>query len=271
MPDLPAEKAGVLTGDIVVAVDDLTLPPEISVEETVALIRGKVGTVVRLTLEREGAGEPVIVEIERQVIPTPSIEWRMLEESEGTAYLRITSFTGRTDIEVRDAMEELQDLGMEELVLDLRGNGGGLFDAAIDVSSRFLESGVVLYQVEKGGAEQEYTVRGGRRWTGMPMVVLIDGGTASASEIVAGALRDRDRAKLVGETTYGKGSVQTLHSLSDGSSVHITSAKWLTPARRQIEGDGLGPDVQIAFSEEAHNEGRDAQLERAVELLETGG
>ena len=103
------------------------------------------------------------------------------------------------------------------------------------------------------------------------MVVLIDGGTASASEIVAGALQDRNRARLVGEKTFGKGSVQTLHPLSDGSSVHITFAKWLTPRRRQIDGAGLGPDVEIAFSEEAHNEGRDAQLERAVELLDTGG
>jgi carboxyl-terminal processing protease len=185
-------------------------------------------------------------------------------------YIRITLFSSRTVKELRGAIQDLQNQGMTRLVLDLRGNGGGLFDAAIDMASEFLPGGVVLYQIEKGGGERTFTASAGGKYTDQPLVLLVDGGTASASEIVAGALQDRGRAALVGQKTYGKGSVQSVFDLSDGSSVHITSAKWLTPNRHQINGQGLAPDVEVGITDDDRSQGRDPQLERAIQYLMTG-
>ncbi|MFN2290857.1 MAG: S41 family peptidase [Anaerolineae bacterium] len=270
MSELPAAQAGVQEGDILIRVDDTEIAPEMTVDDVVTLVRGEVGTTVRLTLEREGQAEPVVIDVVRQDIPSPSVESRMLEGAEGVGYARIFLFSGRTEAELEDALEELKDLGMVQLVLDLRGNGGGLFDAAIDVASKFLDGGTVLYQVEKGAPEQEFKTSGRPIWPDGAMVVLVDGGTASASEIVAGALQDRGRAILVGEQTYGKGSVQSVFDLSDGSSVHITHAQWLTPERRQISGEGLTPDFEVTPTEEDRQQGRDVPLERALEYLQTG-
>ncbi len=270
MPDLPAANAGVQEGDAVIKVDDTEITPEMTVDDVVTLIRGEVGTIVRLTLQRNLQAEPVVVEIERQEIPSPSVEWHMLEEAEGVGYIRIMLFTDRTNTELIDAIEDLQDQGMTHLLVDLRGNGGGLFDAAIDVSSRFLRDGVVVYQAEKDGHQQAYDVKGGPTFAELPLVLLVDGGTASASEIVAGALQDQGRALLVGQKTFGKGSVQQAFDLSDGSSVHITSSKWLTPNRRQIDQQGLMPDLEVLITDEDRNQGRDTQFERALEVLLAG-
>lgn len=270
MPDLPAANAGVQEGDAVIKVDDTEITPEMTVDDVVTLIRGEVGTIVRLTLYRGLQAEPVVVEIERQEIPSPSVEWHMLEQAESVGYIRIMLFSDRTNTELIDALEELQDQGMTRLLLDLRGNGGGLFDAAIDVSSRFLRDGVVVYQVEKDGQQQVYKVKGGPTFAELPMILLVDGGTASASEIVAGALQDQGRAALVGQRTFGKGSVQQAYDLSDGSSVHITASKWLTPSRRQIDQQGLTPDLEVLITDEDRNQGRDTQLERALEVLLAG-
>jgi carboxyl-terminal processing protease len=270
MPDLPAAKAGVQEGDVVIRVDDTAITPEMTVDDVVTLIRGEVGTIVRLTLRRNVQADPVVVEIERQEIPSPSVEWRMLEEAEDVGYIRIMLFTDRTNTELIDALEDLQDQGMTHLLVDLRGNGGGLFDAAIDVSSRFLRDGVIVYQAEKDGRQQAYNVKGGPTFAELPLVLIVDGGTASASEIVAGALQDQGRAALVGQQTFGKGSVQQAFDLSDGSSVHITSSKWLTPNRRQIDQQGLMPDLEVLITDEDRNQGRDPQLERALEVLLAG-
>jgi carboxyl-terminal processing protease len=270
MPDLPAANAGVQEGDAVIKVDDTEITPEMTVDDVVTLIRGEVGTIVRLTLHRNLQAEPVVVEIERQEIPSPSVEWHMLEEAEGVGYIRIMLFSDRTNTELIDALEDLQDQGMTHLLVDLRGNGGGLFDAAIDVSSRFLRDGVVVYQTEKDGRQQAYNVKGGPTFAELPLVLLVDGGTASASEIVAGALQDQGRAVLVGQKTFGKGSVQQAFDLSDGSSVHITSSKWLTPNHRQIDQQGLMPDLEVLITDEDRNQGRDTQFERALEVLLAG-
>jgi carboxyl-terminal processing protease len=267
MPDLPAEMAGVQQGDVVLQVDDTQITPEMSVDDVVTLVRGQIGTTVQLTLRREGSPEPIVVEIERQEIPSPSLAYRMLEEAEGVGYVRVMLFSGRTEKELQEALEDLDEQGMTHLILDLRGNGGGLFDAAIDVSSLFLSDGVVVYQLENDGSEQAYNVRGRAKAGDWPMVVLVDGGTASASEIVAGALQDQGRATLIGEQTFGKGSVQHVFDLSDGSSVHITASKWLTPNRRQIDGQGLMPDQEVMITDEDRAQERDPQLERAIEAL----
>jgi carboxyl-terminal processing protease len=267
MPDLPAARAGVQKSDRLLKVDDTEITSELLVDDVVSLIRGEIGTNVRLTLRREGQAEPIVVEIRREEIPNPSVEWRMLEEAPGMGYVRIALFSGRTQLELREALEDLLDQGMTGLVLDLRGNGGGLFDAAIDVANEFLSEGVVVYQVEKGNPEEVFRASGSTSLPDTPMAVLVDGGTASASEIVAGALQDQERAVLVGEKTFGKGSVQLVYDLSDGSSVHITHAQWFTPQRRAISGEGLTPDFQISITEEDRNQGRDPQLEGAIEHL----
>jgi len=270
MPDLPAEQAGIQEGDAVTKVDDTEITPEMTVDDVVTLIRGEVGTIVTLTLHRKDTDEPIVVEVERQEIPSPSVEWRMLEDAEGMGYVRIMLFTGRTAKEVKEAVKELEEQGMTQLVVDLRGNGGGLFDAAINVSSEFLGDGVVVYEIERGEDEQTFSAKRSGSYTDGPLVLLVDGGTASASEIVAGALQDRGRAPLVGQKTYGKGSVQSVFDLSDGSSVHITSAKWFTPNRNQIHGEGLMPDFEIIITDEDRAEGRDPQLQRAIEYLING-
>lgn len=270
MPDLPAARAGVQTGDVLLRIDETEVTDEMTIDDVASLIRGEIGSTVRLTLQREGEAEPLIVEVRREEIPKPSVEWRMLEEAPGVGLVRITIFSGRTQLELREALEELLDQGMTQLVLDLRGNGGGLFDASIDVASEFLSDGIVLYQIEKGSDEEVFQASSRTTLPDAPMVVLVDGGTASASEIVAGALQDRGRAVLVGEKTYGKGSVQEVYDLSDGSSVHITHAQWFTPSRRAISGEGLMPDIQVSITDEDRNQERDPQLERGIEHLRQG-
>jgi len=270
MPDLPAEKAGVQKGDVVLKVDETAITPSMTVDDVVNLVRGQVGTIVRLLLGRDGAPQPIAVEIERQEIPTPSVEWRMLEEAQNVGYIRLTVFGGRTDAELEDALQELKAQGMTALIVDLRGNGGGFLDAAVDVASEFLSDGVVLYQIEKDKGERPFKAKHGGEYLEGPLVVLVDGGTASASEIVAGALQDRGRAILVGEKTFGKGSIQSVFDLSDGSSVHVTSARWLTPDRHLIDKEGLTPDVEVTISDEDRSQGRDPQLERAIEVLLNG-
>ena len=267
MPDLPAERAGVQEGDAILQVDGTAITADMTVDEVVTLIRGQVGTVVRLTLRRKGQAEPLVVEVERQEIPSPSVEWRMLEDANTIGYARISLFSSRTAKELAAALQDIEEQGASGLIIDLRGNGGGLLDAAIDVSSLFLTDGVVLYEVDNKGQERAYRVKGGPTFEEIPVVLLVDGGTASASEIFAGALQDLGRAVLVGQKTYGKASVQQVFDLSDGSSVHITSNKWLTPDRRQIDGQGLAPDYEIPITDEDREQSRDPQLDRAIEYL----
>lgn len=241
-----------------------------STDEIVLLIRGDVGSTVTLTLERAGAAEPVVLTIERAIIESPSVEWRVLEEDPAIGYIKISRFSARTGRELRRALTDLTDQGATQLIVDLRSNGGGLLDAAIEVTSEFLREGVVLYEDRRDNSEQTYQVQGGGKALDQPLVVLVNAGTASASEIVAGALQDYQRATLIGEHTFGKGSVQLVYDLSDSSSLHVTVAKWLTPNRRQIDGQGLFPDIEVLFSESDHANGLDPQLGRAISFLQNG-
>jgi carboxyl-terminal processing protease len=235
----------------------------------VALIRGDVGTAVLLTLQRVGPTRPFDVEVVREKIETPSVEWRLLDKQRGIGYARIGIFAASTFSELLTGIEELHAQGVDKLVLDLRGNGGGLLDAAIQTASLFLEQGNVLREVKRGGQERFYPTKSvsspAQKWE---IALLVDGGTASASEIVAGALRDNGRAVLIGEKTFGKGSVQEVHELPDGSSLHVTTARWLTPDRHEIDKVGLEPDVSVTNSPEDQANGRDLQLRRAQSWLE---
>jgi len=268
MADSPAEKAGMQKDDVLLQVDDTPIQPEMTSDEIVLLIRGDVGTEVSLTVSRNG--DPVTLVIERAIIETPSVEWRILEEYPDIGYIRIRLFSSRSAKELERAIAELSEAGAKKYVLDLRGNGGGLLEAAIDVCSSFLTDGVALKEDRRGEEPQLYKVRRrDQKLVDAPLVVLVDGGSASASEIVAGALQDRERAPLIGERTYGKGSVQLVYDLSDQSSVHVTVAKWFTPDDHSIDGVGLTPDIEILFTEDDHKEGRDPQYLRAIEYLQT--
>ena len=268
IPDRPAAKAGVQDGDVLLEVDGKSVTREMKVDEVVALVRGNINTKVALTLRRSGRAEPLAIAVVRERIETPSVEGRVLDKDKHIGYARISLFGQRTSQELQDALGELASQGVDKLVLDLRGNGGGLVDAAIDIDSQFIKNGQVLREVKRGGQERFYPTKNvtgpAQAWE---LAVLVDGGTASASEIVAGSLRDQKRAVLIGEKTYGKGSVQEVHELADGSSLHVTIARWLTPDRVQIDKTGLVPDIVVAISEDDRNAGRDPQLVRAQSWL----
>lgn len=270
MPDQPAGQAGLQQGDILLAVDGTPITPEMTIDEVVSMIRGEVGTEVVLTVEREGVAEPIDIAIERAIIETPSAHWRILEQAPIVGYIQLTSFTERSNEELSQAFDELTAQGAEAYILDLRNNGGGLLEAAVDVTSQFLREGVVLREERRNEGERVYNVRGGGRALDQPLVVLINGGTASASEIVAGSLQDYERAILIGEKTFGKGSVQLIYELSDDSRLHVTVAKWFTPNDHAIDGTGLSPNIEVLFTEEDHTNGRDPQLERAISFLMNG-
>ena len=268
IPDRPAAKAGVLDGDVLLEVDGKPIPKDMPVDEIVALVRGDIGTKVMLRLRRSNRAEPLVVSVVRERIETPSVEWRVLDKDEHIGYVRISLFGQRTSQELEAGLVELASQGVDKLVLDLRGNGGGLVDAAVDIVSQFIKDGQVLREVKRGGQERFYPTKGvkgpAQVWE---LALLVDGGTASASEIVAGSLRDQKRAVLIGEKTYGKGSVQEVHELADGSSLHVTVARWLTPNRTQIDKTGLEPDVVVNISEDDRDAGRDPQLARAQSWL----
>jgi len=265
MPGSPAEKAGVKAGDVVVGVDgnDMTgIDPSLVVKR----ILGPEGTTVRLTLRREEVPDPIEVSVTRESILVPSVESKMLEGN--VAYVRLLTFGDGTTRDLQAALDTLMAENPRGLVLDLRGNGGGYLNTAVEVTSEFLGEGVVLTERFGDGTEEVYHARSGGLATEIPMVVLIDAGSASASEIVAGALQDHGRAILVGETTYGKGSVQDWVTLDgDGGAIRVTVARWYTPNDRQINEEGLKPDLEVLISEEDIAADSDPQLDRAVEAL----
>jgi carboxyl-terminal processing protease len=266
--DRPAARAGVTNGDRLHAVDRTPVTETMTVEQVIALIRGDVGTSVVLTLSRENLEKPFDVRIVRERIDTPSVEWRVLDSGRHIGYMRIGIFAEDTAKDIRSAIDDLHAQGVDKLVVDLRGNGGGLLDAAIETTGLFLRKGDVLRELKRGGQERYFPTKNvyspAQSWQ---LALLVDGGTASAAEIVAGALRDNGRASLIGEKTYGKGSVQEVHELPDGSSLHVTVARWLTPDRHEIDKSGLDPDVIVQISQEDRAAGRDPQLKRAQSWL----
>jgi len=265
MPDSPAERSGLQAGDKVIAIDgqDMT---GVQAELARRKVLGPAGTTVHLTILREGEKQPLQIDVTREKIKMKSASGKMLDN--GIAYVQVTTFGNKTTPELLATLQELMAQNPKGLVLDLRNNGGGFLNTSVDVASQFLSDGVVLYEQYGDGSRNTYKVEPGGLATDIPMVVLINEGTASASEIVAGALQDYGRAKLVGVTSYGKGSVQNWIPLADEQgAVRITIAKWLTPKERTIHKIGLTPDVVAEMTEEDLKADRDPQLDKAVEVL----
>jgi carboxyl-terminal processing protease len=260
-PDRPAAQAGVKEGDVLVKIDSTAITPEMKFEEVTSLLRGEVGTPVKVEVDR--SGQQLAFSITRAEISVPSVTWRMLSQAPGVGYIKLNIFAQTSKDELVKGIEDLRKQGAQKLIFDLRDNGGGLLDAAIDVASQFID-GVVVSEKHRNGSQQDFKAEATGAARDLPLVVLVNGGTASASEIVSGALQDRGRAVLVGQKTYGKGSVQNVVGLSDGSSVHVTVAEWLTPKGRQLTGNGLDPDVAVELPQDDVDNGRDPQLDRAI-------
>jgi carboxyl-terminal processing protease len=237
----------------------------ISPESARQKVLGPAGTDVVLTIRREGVDEPFDVTVTRGKITVPSVESEMLENN--IAYIRLNTFGENTASELRAQLKDLLDQNPRGIILDLRNNGGGYLITAVDVASQFLSDGVVLYEQYGDGSRDEYRVKKGGLATDLPLVVLVNEGTASASEIVSGAIQDYGRGQLVGVKTYGKGSVQNWIPLDNDGAVRITIARWLTPKERTIDRQGLEPDVVVEMTEEDYKNDRDPQLQKAIELL----
>ena len=264
----PAMQAGVKAGDVVLKVDDVAVTG-MPLGEAVRLIRGPKGSTVRLTIMREGKTEPLVIEVIRNEVALTTVVGMVMEDDIG--YVRISLFSERTGQELRETLRELMAEDLSGLILDLRNNPGGVFpSAAIEVASQFLDEGVIVYQQFSDGREQTYSVKRGGLATDIPLAVLVNQGSASNSEVVVGALQDHGRGALIGEQTFGKGSVQRVHELSDGSSLHVTISRLLTPDRHPFHEEGLTPDIVVPFTEEDFLQGEDPQLERAIGYLETG-
>ncbi|MEA2640445.1 MAG: carboxyl-terminal processing protease [Chloroflexota bacterium] len=257
LPGSPGEKAGLKPRDVITHVDGQDIS-NVSLGDAIRLIRGPRGSTVILTVERDGNRSDLPVERGEVRIAAVTGEMR----PDGIAYIRITSFTQRVGADLRQTLDSLAPQRPQGWVLDLRGNPGGYLEGAVAVTSQFVPDGTVLFEEQRDGVREETHTRGQARAADGPMVVLVDKGTASSAEIVAAALRDDGRASLVGEQTFGKGSVQLVHRLSDGSALRITIAHWLTPRAEPINGVGLTPDLAVASVA-----GTDAVLGEGLDLI----
>ncbi|MCW8991973.1 MAG: S41 family peptidase [Gammaproteobacteria bacterium] len=265
--DTPAMRAGVMAGDLVVRLDD-TPVKGMSLNEAVSMMRGEPGTDITLTIVRDGTQKPLVITITRDIIKVQSVKSRLLDK--GFGYLRITNFQSNTGEDVHKAVRELKkenEGALTGMVLDLRNNPGGVLGAAVSVSDAFLRKGKVVYTEGRAqDAKLDFNATPDDILDGAPLVVLINGGSASASEIVAGALQDHKRAIIMGTRSFGKGSVQTIFPMSNNSAVKITTARYFTPSGRSIQAEGIEPDIMTEAMKVARVEDNGVQLLREADL-----
>ena len=263
--DSPAERAGLLPEDVILTVDDEDVTAML-LDEAVRLIRGPKGTKVVLMVQR-GEDKPFDVEVTRDRVKIPILRSEITDDN--LLHIMLADFSTRSGEEVKAALEEGIEAGVQGIILDLRSNPGGRLDMSINIASLFIEDGLIVS--ESGEKEIEHKAKGKALVPDLPVVVLVNGGSASASEIVAGAIQDHERGALIGETTFGKGSVQRLFNLSDDSILKVTVAKWYTPNGRLIDGEGLEPDIVVTFEFNPDQPELDPQFDAAVEYLLNGG
>ncbi|MBU6414777.1 S41 family peptidase [Patescibacteria group bacterium] len=262
----PAERAGLLAGDKVFKIN-ATSTADLTIDTAVGFIRGPKGTEVTLTITRDSWESAKEIKIVRDTIVIPVTETKKLNN--GIFYIHLFNFNETSPNEFRKALQEFSDSGSKKLILDLRNNPGGFLTASVDIASWFLPAGEIVAREKSIDSETDYRSFGYRYLESVPTVVLIDQGSASASEILAGALRDQRGAKLVGMKSFGKGSVQEVENLPGGASLKITIAKWFTPNNYSINESGLDPDVKVEVTQADIDAHKDPQLDKAVELLKT--
>ena len=261
----PAERQGVRSGDKILEIDGEPTSG-MSLMEAVLKVRGELDTTVILLILHQNGNAPVTIEIVREEITIDSVYLDMLPDD--IALIQITRFADKTSDELTTELSDAIQSGAWGIILDLRGNPGGYLDVTVDVASEFLDGGIVLYEAdEAGNIFKEWTASSGGLAIDLPIVVLVDDGSASGSEVLAGALQDRGRATLIGTETFGKGSVNVVRKLSDGSALVVTTARWLTPDHHMIEGVGLTPDIEVNITIDDIASGRDPQLESAIQYL----
>ncbi|WP_286080966.1 S41 family peptidase [Parablautia intestinalis] len=267
MEGSPAEEAGLREGDIIYEVDG-EATQGMSLTQVVSLVKGREGTTVQLTIYREGEVDFQRLEIKRSKrLETTTVDSGMLEDADNIGYLRIREFDTVTVDQYTEAMAELRGHGMEGMILDLRSNPGGDVNAVVEIARKILPEGLIVYTEDKQGVRKEYTCDG-KKELDVPLVVLVNEYSASASEILAGAIQDYHKGTLVGTTTYGKGIVQQIQRLDDGTALKLTISAYYTPAGRNIHGVGIKPDVELEYDYEGNEEtGSDNQVERAIEIL----
>lgn len=268
MEGSPALEAGLREGDIIYEVDGESTQG-MSLTQVVSLVKGKEGTTVHLTIYRESENDLLELDIKRsKQLENITVDSGILEDTDQIGYLRIREFDSVTVDQYAEAMAELQEYGMKGLVLDLRSNPGGDLSAVVDIARKILPEGLIVYTEDKQGNRKEYSCDG-KRELDIPLVVLVNEYSASASEILAGAIQDYNKGTLVGTTTYGKGIVQQIHRLDDGTALKLTISAYFTPSGRNIHGIGIEPDIALAYDYEASEaEGTDNQVEKAIEILE---
>ncbi len=271
--DTPSDRAGIRTADRIIKVDGQEVYGD-QLEQAVAMMKGPEGTEVVLTIMREGVPQPFDVKIVRQEIRLITVKAQVVEDNIG--YIRISTFDEKTNEDFRKEIKELQRSGIEGLILDLRSNPGGLLDQVVRIADILMGKGIIVYTEDRQGNRKEET--SGSDQMGLPLVVLVDGGSASASEILAGAVQDSGTGELVGTKTFGKALVQTIQGLNDGSAIKMTIAQYYTPNGRSIQGKGIQPDYVVELPEDAvmgeYKQGKDPQMAKAVELIKsrmTGG
>ena len=266
MPGTPAERAELMTDDIIYEVDKESTQG-LKLDEVVSLIKGPEGTTVHLTLLRGSKMEEIEVDVERSAVEVPTVNTKLLGEKENIGYLQITEFDDITPDQFTEGMAELRESNIEGLIIDLRSNPGGSLQAVCDIARQILPKGIIVYTVDRNGEREDYTCDGAHE-IDIPVVVLVNQYSASASEILSGAIKDYKLGKLVGMTTFGKGIVQRVFDLKDGTAVKLTVSNYYTPNGNNIHGIGIEPDVEVEYDADAYAKDKtDNQLDKAVEVM----